>query len=391
MDMHRLPIVALSVVGLSLLTVSAAATQIPSVFGNGSGANVGSATWGKRIRPDAASEYQPQPTLYSPEATNMIASAGFGFVRLVATPVPLMADSAAARARARLWLLDKVDRYRAGGLGVIVDLHFWPSDAPLQQDNVVPNPALLAALMRGQAELAHALSTRSRVALELVNEPPCSVNGKPFDWLSVQRKMFVRVRAAAPKIPIVLSGCRDRLEELLRVDASPYRGDPNILWSLHYYDPPAFIAQEGDGLHGVPFPPDPALAASDTALAAMLPPLGTPRRPYLAWQLDTYLRTHRGQASVASDMAAVAAWARRQGVPPQRIFVGEFGSAWSTKISPDLRDDEVRWLTAVRTEAERQGFAWTLWGLPGPTSPYYDPVSGIGATMRRALGLPMAR
>jgi hypothetical protein len=370
--------------------LSAAATQAPAVFGNGRGANMGSAVWGKRARPDAPSEYQLQPTRYSPKITAMIASAGFGFVRLVATPAPLMADDAADRARARQWLLDKVDGYRAGGLGVIVDLHFWPTDAPLHQDTVVPDPRLRAALIRGQAELARAIGDRAGVALELVNEPPCSAGSKPVDWPRIQREMVARVRAAAPNLPLVLTACRGKLDRLLQVDATPYRGDANILWTVHYYDPPAFIAQEGDGLHSVPFPPAPR--TSEAARAAMLPAAGAPRRSFLTYQLDQYLKNHRGQATIGAEMAKVTAWARRYGIRPNHIFVGEFGSAWSAKFAPDLRDDELRWLSAVRTEAERQGFAWAIWGLPGPGQPHYDPASGLmDAPMRRALGLTTPR
>lgn len=372
--------------------LAAATARSPNVFGHGRGANMASAVWGKRDQPGAPSVYQLQPDRYSPEIIRKIAAAGFDFVRVAVTPVPLMSDDPAARKRALDWLIDKVDGYRAGNLGVVVDLHFWPTDAPMHQDSVMLDPKLRAALIRGQVELARALAGKSRVALELINEPPCNVAGKRFDWPPVQREMVARVRAAAARLPLVLTACRGLAPELLRLDTTVYRRDANIFWTVHYYDPGIFIGQQNYGMRGVPFPPNPALATSKAAIAGMLPPVGAPRRAWIAQQLDQYLRTHGGQAAIGADMAAIAAWARREGVSPNHIFVGEFGTAWSPKFGLDLRDDELRWLRAVRSAAAQQGFAWALWGLPGPGSSHYDPATGLlNVPMQRALGLPARR
>lgn len=381
----------LSWITAAILLLPAGATAAATPFGNQRGLNMPAAVWGKRASADAPSVYQLQPRRHSPKLVAQVAAAGFGFVRLVVTPVPLMTTDTAARGNALDWIGRLVDDYRATGVGVIVDLHFWPTDTPLDQDHVVPDPGARAPLIQAQVALARYLAERGdrQVALELVNEPPCNAGGKPFDWPPVQRMMVARVRAVAPRLPLVLTACRGLRSELLKLDAAPYRGDPAIFWTIHYYDPGAFIGQQGDGLHGVPFPPDPALAKSAAAQAAMLPPAGAPRRHYLEAQLNTYLLTHHGQATIAVDMAAVAGWARRQHVRPDHIFIGEFGAGFAAATMPSPRADELRWLRAVREEASRQRFAWCYWALPAPGDTNYDPATGFfQAETLRAFGLP---
>jgi len=366
------PLRALALLPAAFACVSGAMPDA-RLFGNGRGMNMGTAV----LATGTPRTYQVQPTRYAPAIVRRIADSGFGFVRLVITPTPLMVEDAAARARALTWLAAMIDAYRAAGLRVVADLHFWSSDAPVKQDNVAPDLHRRAALIRAQVAMARMLASRSGVALELLNEPPCWQNGKPFNWAAVQAAMVARVRAVAPRLPLVLTGCRGTAAALIALDAKAYRGDPNIAWTFHYYDPGAFVGQEGDGVRDVPFPPDPKLAG-DMA-AKMLPAPGSPRRSWVAAQLDEYLRLHRGQPTIRTDMAAVAAWARRQNVPPGRILVGEFGVDLTPQKSPTLLDDEYRWLRAVRAEATAQGFAWAYWTLPNPNVWKQDPPTDFPA------------
>ncbi|WP_380784380.1 glycoside hydrolase family 5 protein [Sphingomonas sp. R86520] len=356
----RRPLRALALLPAAFACTSAAVPPDARLFGNGRGMNMGTAV----LAIGTPRTYQVQPARYKPAIVRGVADSGFGFVRLVITPTPLMADDPAARARALAWLAAMIDAYRAAGLWVVADLHFWSSDAPVTQDDVAPDPRRRAALIRAQVAVAQMLAARPRVALELLNEPPCWQDGKPFDWAPVQAAMVARVRAVAPRLPLVLTGCRGTAAALMALDAAPYRGDRNIAWTFHYYDPGAFVGQEEDGVRGVPFPPDPKLATD--AATKMLPAPGSPRRNWLAARLDDYLRHNRGQATIRADMAAVAAWARRQGVPPGRILVGEFGVGLTPQKSPLLLDDAYRWLRAVRAEATARGFAWAYWTLPDP-------------------------
>jgi GNAT superfamily N-acetyltransferase len=377
----------------SIAWASVAAAAGSPIFLNGKGLNVPSAVLGKRANPKSPSVYQFMEGRFSPELTTKVTRAGFGFVRVVTTPVPLMTDDPAARERAVAWLSSIVDSYHGAGLGVIIDLHLWSSDAPLHQDNVVADPLQRAALMRAQAAAARMLASRKggRVALELINEPPCEVRAKPFDWAAVQRAMVANVRRVAPRLPLVLTGCRGRPERLTRLDATPYRSDPNIFWTIHYYEPSAFVFQDDKGLRRVPFPPDPTIAGT-SATARMLPPSAVHNRRWLTKHLDEYLRGNRGQATIAQDMAAVADWARRQGIATCRIFVGEFGTMLTPANVAGIEADNWRWYSAVRQEAERQGFAWALWAWPQPGNISYDPASGfLRPEMLKALGFEEPR
>jgi hypothetical protein len=359
--------------------VVATATSLPanaaSIFDNGKGVSIGGALVAKpatgRGSPPA---YQLQPDRWSNELSH-VKGAGFGFIRLIATPVPLMTSDADALGHALSSLGGLVDQANAAGLAVILDLHFWSSDAPLDQDTVAPDPALRAALVRGEAAVARMLAGRrgSRVALEVLNEPRCDAPGGG-EWATLQRTIVAEIRKVAPTLPLVLTACRGSLDRLARFDPTPYSRDAAIYWTFHYYDPGVFVDQEGTGLRSVPFPPDRALADSPAAVAAMSAGTHAATRRRTLADLDSYLRHHHGQATIGEQFETAAAWARRYGISLRHIYVGEFATLMSQNpTSEKIRADQLRWIAAVREEAERRGYSWCYWGIPSATSINYDP------------------
>jgi len=57
--------------------------------------------------------------------------------------------------------------------------------------------------------------------------------------------------------------------------------------------------------------------------------------------------------AIQGAFAFAADWAKTNHRP---LYVGEFGSYGKAEL-----DSRVRWTTAVRAEAERQGFSWAYW------------------------------
>ncbi|QNE32449.1 glycoside hydrolase family 5 protein [Sphingomonas sp. NBWT7] len=362
-----------------------------SVFGNGKGvANSGAVAFKRVGGPDAPAAYEPLPERFSSAVLDQIRAAGFGHIRLMATAEPLLTDDAAALERAAAWLSKQVDRTKAKGLGVVLDVHPWVSgDSPFNQDGIMADPGRREALMRALVVLArHLAAKKEGVALEVLNEPPCFVNKTPFDWAGAQREMVTRIRRVAPTLPLVLKGCRDRIDSLVALDARSYAPDPNIYWSFHYYQPSPFVEQSQKKLHNVPFPPNPALARSLLAMHKMAPASTAVSNPRAVVELREYLLNGKGRASVAADLDKLLPWARRNGVPLSRIWMGEWGNL--IERSPDteaIHTDQLRWLLAVRQEAERRGLTWCNFGI-GKNNINFDPATRfIRADAIKALGL----
>jgi endoglucanase len=86
-----------------------------------------------------------------------------------------------------------------------------------------------------------------------------------------------------------------------------------------------------------------------------------------AWYGDIWPNNEERKREVVRDFNHVANWAQRHNI---RILLGEFG----VYNEADM-DSVVRWTEFVRSEAERQGFAWAYWEF-GASFGVYDPVGG---------------
>jgi hypothetical protein len=80
-------------------------------------------------------------------------------------------------------------------------------------------------------------------------------------------------------------------------------------------------------------------------------------------------------------------WAARNAIDQNRIVLGEFGvmkDVWSyTGADPQ---DRARWLAAVRSAAERNGFRWIVWAMSNTMGIVTGDVDGLlDPTVLRAL------
>ncbi len=369
-------------------------------------------TWPKQTAPDryASPAFQSPAGELTPAEAKRLHALGFDFVRLTVEPGVFMAATGADARQALDALTAGIDRLRAAGLSVIVDMHpngrFQPG---------VPVPGNGAqALQRGASDpvakrfeasaaaLAGALDKRyggSRaVAFELLNEPslPCGA----VSWRAQQAALRRAVRAAAPRLTLVLTGtCWSNIDGLTALKASDY-ADPNTLYTFHFYDEHRFTHQGTDkggpdsATSGLPYPwdarPRAAVDADVDARLSLLPDGGVSERAAVKASVDKFYEKRFDRDAVERRMDQVAAWAKANDVAPDRILMGEFGVNGSQGAVMGANEaDKLRWLSDVRTAAEARGFRWALWSYRGSSSDGFGLDSGLGADpmMLRALGL----
>lgn len=356
----------------------AAARPFPAVFGNGRGLSIAALANTRSVDQSGALAYVVNPVRHASALYPKLRNVRFGLVRQVVTPLPLMQPDPAARDAAIGQVVTVVDQIRAHGLAVVVDLHFW-SPGTETAETMLADPAKQESFARGATALARALAGRKGVALELLNEPPPCPAGKAVDWQVVQRQLVARVRAVAPTLPLVLTGCGGQLDGLLELDVKPYTGDRNIRYTFHFYEPFIFTHQQtylgGARLRSVPFPP-PGRDVPARIVDAMAPAATRGTHRSTMAELNSYLSGHDSAPQIAARIDRAAVWARRHRIAPCHILLGEFGSTLGANGDAEaVRKDELRWLALVRNGAERAGFAWAYWSLPSSNSFDYDPTN----------------
>ncbi len=333
---------------------------------------------------------------------------GFDFVRLTVDPGPLLATEGERREEALAVLSEAVQQVTAADLRVVFNLH---SITQVPQDskeviNAAADTAGVADYIAMSADVARMLAPLGvdKVAFEPFNEPahyPCDSTGDE-DWQTIMARTVEAVRAVSADLTIVATGaCGGDVQGL--VDIRPDFDDANILYSFHMYEPHLFTHQradnDGDFASGLPWP---ASAGSPAAtiealrvhmeLAGLGPDQQQRNLDAVAPYIERYFAENWGEAQLAARIGEAVAWAESNGIPTERLFMGEFGAIL---MSSDGRmgafdNDRLRYLEAVRTEAEKHGIPWAVWEYSNPYGmSVILPVGPAVADekMLRALGL----
>lgn len=311
--------------------------------------------------------------------------AGFDTIRLtIGLGIFLSADQRQREELDRI-LIDRVSQLIDAGFTVVVDFH------PIKQDPRFPPIAFTRGPGEPLVEAFRALLVRTasnlarlpgnKVVLEILNEPAMrDWNKNEVDlWRRTQKSYFDSIRAAAPALTVMVTGCCDCCGlELTKIDPSDYPGR-NVYFTFHFYSPHAFTHQgvkdrsrpflSTQLLRNVPFPLNSESLADverrgRAALNALA--ISDPRvRRQAERDLDSSLARLR-QFSTANDIDVVfdknLAWAKAHNIPPQKVILGEFG-VMRPHVDPDSRR---RWLDAVRLAAEGHQMPWVYWSLDGP-------------------------
>lgn len=309
---------------------------------------------------------------------------GFDFVRLSVDPGPLVASEGARRQQALAILAAAVGRITAADLKVVLDLHAV-RQVPAYSIEMIEGGADSEGVARYRAMVKAVAAMLlpfgvDRVALEPFNEPqyyPCDDSGTD-DWQRIMAATIADVRSLSRDLTVIATGaCGGNITGLVHLD--PTFDDPNLYYSFHMYEPHSFTHQLSDDKQtfnsGMPWPaakgnPGDVIARLKSHMAvAGLSKIEQARNiGVMRKQARAYFKENWGEAQIKARIDEAVDWARDHGIPPNRLFMGEFGVF---RIADDGRSgaydpDRLRYLEAVRKEAERHGIAWSIWEYSNP-------------------------
>ncbi len=344
-------------------------------------------TWPAEERWDERDVMLPYPQWQGhlgPADLKALKSAGLDFLRIPVDPAPLLSERARALHGDLVGsVMAAVDVVNAAGLKALVDLHSIPSDSrTVNTRTILEDDARFETYAALVAEIAGRLSGKdpSAVALELLNEPVTGCEGDDAArWQGQLERLHAAARAAAPGLTLVLSGaCWGSAEGLDALDPAAFR-DKNLLWSFHSYDP-FLLTHQGAGwagdfipyVTGLPYPLDSVPRAElDAAVERIRDRIRAQapltRRPgmlsYLDEQVAALDTSEELHAAMAVPFDRVAAWAKRNGIMPADILLGEFGmirQAWEGDYTVPAAERAAFYRDMIGL-AEDQGFAWSMW------------------------------
>jgi endoglucanase len=320
-----------------------------------------------------------------------IKSLGFDFVRLTVDPGPLLSSDGSRREEAVGRIEDAVRAVLAADFKVIVDLHPVGQVKAWSASSIEGGPdAPMSVRYRSVAASLAGMLARvdtNKTALELMNEPqfyPCDGSGGR-EWQAVLVELVRAARAAAPDLTLVVSGaCGGNITGLVHVDPAQL-DDDRLIYSFHFYEPHSFTHQGlGDArdVKGVPWPADPSLNALVLTYSELkLDRENVPSRErsqrlaYVRQHLADYTAEGWGETQIAQRFGEVTTWAKENGIPNDRLLLGEFSVIVASDGGGALDADRFRWLSAVREETEKFGIPWAYWSdtdLMSPDKSRYD-------------------
>lgn len=309
-----------------------------------------------------------------------LARLGFDFIRLTVDPSIFLASDQDRRAQLFVLARERLNRILDAGLKVIFDLHpvsVNPSYAPLKLVEGRSTPTFRAYVeLVEQAAGALRDLPHDKFAFELMNEPWLARADEIARWPDMQAELHDRARAAAPNLPLILTGAMwSDLSALMKLDVTRYR-DSNVIYTFHYYDPHTYTHQgyERDDtryIGGLAWPVDASnvenVRVQSLQRVAQDPKTNEKVKEDFAAKtnrlLDSYAADSRGPERIRAVFGALAHWIGSKKIAPNRILLGEFGALSVSNGIPAL--GRLEWIRTVRTAAEEFGFPWAFWAYKG--------------------------
>ena len=280
-----------------------------------------------------------------------IKAMGFDHVRLPIDPEAFIADSTSGALRPDM--IARLDRTVAAltnaGLNVVLDVHpeeSWKKLLFQGEDGAARFFAFWTTFA-----LHYANSDPDHVFFELLNEPTLE---DLYRWQGIQARAVERIRLVAPRHTIIAtSSMYSKIDTLLAME--PAR-DENVIYTFHEYDPMWFTHQGANWgtqgwvtLRGVPYP------SSPEAIQSVLGQVPDDR---VKLEVQRYGWERWDAARLGMEVAAIAEWAQRRGVP---LYCGEFG-VYKAFANPNAR---ATWISDARNAFESKHIGWAMWDYQG--------------------------
>jgi len=287
----------------------------------------------------------------TPADFQLIKGMGFDHVRLSIDPAPLVEDQQLGSLKpGPMARLDKtVKQLTDAGLNVVLDIHpeeNWKGNLSRGDEGVERFAAFWASFA------GHYSGTDpEKVFFELMNEPTLQ---DLYRWQGIQARTVARIRVVAPHHTIIATASMySGIDMVLALE--PVR-DENVIYTFHDYNPMWFTHQgatwgsEGWAfVKGVPYPSTPE------NIQAVLGQ--EPDERERIW-LQRYGWERWDAARIGAEVAAMAEWAQRRGVP---LYCGEFG-VYRQYSDPKMR---AMWISDMRTALESKHIGWAMWDYQG--------------------------
>lgn len=219
--------------------------------------------------------------------------------------------------------------------------------------------------------------SKDKIIFETINEPtgPCDDESA----LEFQTEIIRAVIKDHPDLKITVTGaCYSSYRSLIKIDPARF-GVPkeNLYFTFHYYSPFSFTHQGNTwsyppALQYVTGLPWPARGCDLDKINSEIEETYRDTEAYGRYGDKILDETHKivskycesGAAEhfIGEEFEKVREWADDHDVPRSNIILGEFGVLKREgKWNGARLDSAARWTKAVREEAEKSGFAWTIW------------------------------
>lgn len=364
---------------LLAITVLATPTSAEPVISFHGGVNLSVAPGG------AESSSLPVATLQAENARRVAEAAeiGFDFVRLRVALAPWTDTGSTADQQKALTLASGIiEQALSKGMRVDVVMMAGSLSSTTAAGLIcTADPSAVVAWRAGWQAVLALLPDTFHIAFEPLNEPPDCPQGIDI-WDDTQLSLYHQVRALRRAVKFVVYGHHwgDNVRtDFTSLDPTPYLGDPNVLFTFHYYDPFAFTGQGLswllDGryryLTGLTWPYGAANAqtALTNALALveqdpnLTPDQSATFESELTADIASYA-TSGTSSYLTAQFAKVQSWARGNRVNPRQILVGEYGIAQpSHNTLGDPLPTSPAWFSALHAAMDRMGFAAAVWDL----------------------------
>jgi endoglucanase len=199
------------------------------------------------------------------------------------------------------------------------------------------------------------------------NEPSNALDATT--WNALAARVIAQIRTTNPTRDIFVDGPDFAATRSLAGLVLP--DDPHVIASVHAYEPSLFTFQGQTwmqpewGTTRVLYPGPPPTPIVPVAAAQNVMWVAAWFQEYNTLPTDT---NPSGPATVLQQYAEMSSYAASTG---RRVYNGE----WAAEDGGDI-DSRIRWIRAMRVEAESRGIGWCVWDNASTGMKLLDPITG---------------